>query len=95
MRTHFSAHHLHSVDQTALLVEISGDHVPAQKVMVWLGDDDQIMNVTLRMTIHRDVVLSNVAGDSDADVDDMIFEDAKKLMKTVLMLRDGEITLRL
>ena len=60
--------------------------------MVWLGDDDQIMNVTLRMTIHRDVVLSNVAGDSDADVDDMIFEDAKKLMKTVLMLRDGEIT---
>ena len=63
--------------------------------MVWLGDDDQIMNVTLRMTIHRDVVLSNVAGDSDADVDDMIFEDAKKLMKTVLMLRDGEITLRL
>ena len=63
--------------------------------MVWLGDDDQIMNVTLRMTIHRDVVLSDVAGDSDADVDDMIFEDAKKLMKTVLMLRDGEITLRL
>ena len=63
--------------------------------MVWMGDDDQIMNVTLRMTIHRDVVLSNVAGDSDADVDDMIFEDAKKLMKTVLMLRDGEITLRL
>ncbi len=57
-----------------------------------MGDDDQIMNATLRMTIHRDVVLSDVAGDSDADVDDMIFEDAKKLMKTVLMLRDGEIT---
>jgi|688.fasta_scaffold1902550_2 hypothetical protein len=60
--------------------------------MVWLGDDDQIMNATLRMSIHRDAVLSNVAGESDADVDDMIFEDAKKLMKTVVMLRDGEIT---
>lgn len=36
MRTHFCAHHLHTVDQAALLVEIPGDHIPAEAVLVWV-----------------------------------------------------------
>ena len=83
MRTHFNAHHLHSVHQTALLVEIPGDHVPAQK-----GFDECwvlmiYMIATLRMSIQRDDVHSNY------DADDMTFEDVKKVMKTVQMLKRG------
>jgi hypothetical protein len=89
MRTHFNAHHLHSVDQTALLVEIPGDHVPAQKscdecwvLMIY-------MTATPRMSIQRDDVHCNY------DTDDMTFEDAKKVMKTVQMLKRGDDTLRM
>jgi hypothetical protein len=75
MRTHFNAHHLHSVDQTDLLVEIPGDHVPAQK-----GFDECCvlmiyMIATLRMSIQRDDVHSNY------DADDVTCEESKKVMK--------------
>ncbi len=60
MRTHFSANHLHTVDQTALLVEIPGYHVPAEVVMAWV--------VLCRSELQLcDDELSFDAGDCDAD----------------------------
>jgi hypothetical protein len=51
---------LHTVDQTALLVEIPGYHVPAEVVMAWV--------VLCRSELQLcDDELSFDAGDCDAD----------------------------